>query len=72
MKITALVLLGTLATVINSASAEEVSADEASNSNEYYKKYCTELAEQSGIENDEEFKQYVKDCLESYIGPGSE
>ena len=67
MKTTVLLLLASLA-----ASIGTVSAEEASNSDDYYKQYCTDQAEQAGIENEEEFKQYVKDCLESYIGPTGE
>ena len=67
MKTTVLLLLASLTTSIGMVSAEE-----ASNSDDYYKQYCTDQAEQAGIENEEEFKQYVKDCLESYIGPSSE
>jgi hypothetical protein len=49
-----------------------VSAEEEIDSAEYYKKYCTDMAEQAGIENEEDFSQFVKDCLESYLGPGVE
>lgn len=77
MKSIFLLLLGFLAVSINTAIAEELPSEEAlveqsSSNDEYYKKYCSEMAEQSGIENDEELRQFVKDCLESYIGPASE
>ena len=70
MKTTVLLLLATMTASISTVNAE--SAEEASNSDDYYKQYCTDQAEQAGIENEEEFKQYVTDCLESYIGPPSE
>ena len=72
MKIAVLLLLAALTISNDLALAEEVPAELDSGSDAYYKKYCTELAEQAGIENEEEFRQYVKDCLESYLGPASE
>ena len=67
MKTTVLLLLATMTASISTARAQE-----ESNGDDYYRQYCTDQAEQAGIENEEEFKQYVKDCLESYIGPSSE
>jgi hypothetical protein len=67
MKTTVLLLLATMTASISTVSAQEESYDD-----DYYKQYCTDQAEQAGIENEEDFKQYVKDCLESYIGPSGE
>ena len=77
MKRVFLLLPGFLAVSINAAIAEPLPSEEAylepsSSSDDYYKKYCSEMAEQSGIEDTEELQQFVKDCLESYIGPTGE
>ena len=52
---------------ISTANAEDSSA-----SVEEYTKYCEEQAQMAGIEDENEYKQYVRDCLESYVGPVDE
>ena len=64
MKNTILVTLLSLAAAINTVNAEETSE-----SIDDYKTYCTEQAQLAGIEDENALKQYVKECLESYIGP---
>ena len=60
MKYFALLAALSLATTINTVYATEVTSsdDEAI-------AYCNEQGELSGIENTEEKKQYIKDCIES-------
>ena len=59
---------------INTANAEDSTAnvEEYSANVEEYSKFCEEQAQMAGIEDESDFKQYVKDCLESYIGPVDE
>lgn len=54
------------------ASASTVHANESATSLEDYNAYCTEQAQLAGIEDVDELKQYVQDCVESYAGPAGE
>ena len=67
MKTAALLLLVSFATAIST-----VNADELSSSNDDYKAYCTEQAELAGIEDANELKQYIIECIESYTGDAGE
>ena len=67
MKHTILVILLSLTAAISTVNAEETSA-----SVEDYTAFCTEQAQLAGIEDEDDLKQYVKDCLESYVGPAAE
>ncbi len=67
MKTSALLLLVSFATAIST-----VNADELSTSIDDYKAYCTEQAELAGIEDANELKQYIKECVESYTGGAGE
>lgn len=67
MKTAALLLLVSFATAIST-----VSADELPSRNDDYKAYCTEQAELAGIEDVNELKQYIKECIESYTGGAGE
>ena len=66
MKNTSLLAMLALMMTMNIAHAEESTAQVD------YKEFCNEQAQIAGIEDAEELKQYVKDCLESYIGPADE
>ena len=67
MKNTILVILLSLTAAISTVNAEETSAGI-----EDYTVFCTEQAQLAGIEDENDLKQYVKDCLESYVGPAAE
>jgi len=67
MKNTILVILLSLTAAISTVKAEETSTGI-----DDYKAFCTEQAQLAGIEDENELKQYVKECLESYVGPTGE
>ena len=67
MKHTILVILLSLTAAISTVNAEESSAGI-----EDYTEFCTEQAQMAGIEDEDNLKQYVKDCLESYLCPAAE
>ena len=67
MKNTVLVIMLSLTAAISTASAEDSSA-----SIEEYREFCREQAQMAGIEDQDDLKQYIKDCLESYVGPVDE
>lgn len=67
MKNTIFVILLSLTAALSTVNAEETSADV-----EEYTAFCTEQAQLAGIEDENDLKQYVKDCLESYVGPAAE
>jgi hypothetical protein len=60
--VTLLLLVSTL------FSLNSVLAEEESGIIDDYNAYCTEQAQLSGIEDPDELKQFVQDCLDSYTG----
>ena len=67
MKTSTLLILASLI-----ASMSAVNANELSASMDGYKTYCTEQAQLAGIEDENELKQYVQECIVSYTGTTGE
>lgn len=54
------------------ATIGAVNAEESAKGGEDYVTYCTEQAQLAGIEGENELKSYIKDCVDSYVGPTGE
>jgi len=67
MKFAALLAISTLAT----ASSTLYAAEENSVNSDYLA-YCNEQADLSGIENAEEKRRYVDDCIDSFTTPSAD
>ena len=74
MKNATLLILTALIASMNTVNANEntVNANELSANMDDYKTFCTEQAQLAGIEDENELKQYVEECVESYTGPVGE
>ena len=65
MRTALLLILLSLTASMSTVYAEEGSPDDVN-------AYCTEQAQLAGIEDADELRQYIQDCIDSYTAPAGE